>query len=197
MIHMHRTAVLAGGFVVLAPGIADAHLVPSRYGDFVGGALHPLTALEHAVPLLALGLLAGLQAPPGARLVMVLTPLGLLSGMALALLLPTTDVIITINRWTFIVLGLLVALDRPLPDGFLAALSIVFGLSHGFENGLAMTHDMSRPLFALGVALSASASVILVAAATLAVVRRNRGFRIAVRAAGSWIAAIGLMVIVM
>jgi urease accessory protein len=195
VIHVRRAAVVTGGFVALEPGIAHAHLVTTRYGDFVGGMLHPLTALEHAVPLLALGLLAGLQPPPGARLIMYLVPAGLLSGMAIVLLFPAIDVV-AFNRWSFIVLGLLVAFGRPLPDGLLAALGIVFSLSHGYENGLAMTPDMSRLLFGLGVALAGSAGVALVGAATLAVVRLAGGFRIAVRVAGSWIAAIGLMVIV-
>jgi len=196
VIHERRVAVVAGGLIALVPGIAHAHAVTTRYGDVVSGMLHPLTALEHAVPLLALGLLAGLQPPAGARLVITLVPLGLLSGMVLALLFPAIDVMVAVNRWSFIALGLLVALGRCLPDELLAAFGIVFSLSHGYENGLAMTPDMSGLRFGLGVALAGSAGVVLVAAATLPVVRRAGGLRIAVRASGSWIAAVGLMIIV-
>jgi urease accessory protein len=50
--------------------------------------LHPATALEHALPILALGLLAGQQGARAARSVLLVVPLALLLGAALAPITP-------------------------------------------------------------------------------------------------------------
>jgi urease accessory protein len=81
----------------------------SRFGDFYGGMLHPLTALEHAVPSLALGLLAGQQGARAARWLLLIFPLGLLVGAALATVIPPLPWVRLVNNLSFAVLGLLVA----------------------------------------------------------------------------------------
>lgn len=63
---------------------ASAHTVDSRLGDFYGGMLHPLTALEHVLPFFAVGLLAGQQGERAARWLVLVFPLALLAGAGLA-----------------------------------------------------------------------------------------------------------------
>jgi hypothetical protein len=111
-----------------------------------------------------LGLLAGLQNTKGARVILFLVPLGLVAGVALAPLLPPVAVAALVDRASFVILGLLVALGRRLPEGLLAGLAMLFGVSHGYENALAMSADSLPHLFGPGVALWGLIVVTLTAA---------------------------------
>jgi urease accessory protein len=188
-------AVAGALIVVLAsasPG--SAHTVSNRFGDFYGGVLHPLTALEHALPILALGLLAGQQGERAARWLVLVFPLALLSGAGLAAVAPSFPSMSLLNAASFVALGLLVAAGRRLPLPVLIALGAVFGLSHGYENGRAMVPGTSVHLFILGVATAGGLVMALVSAATIDLAERAWA-RVGVRILGSWIAAIGIMII--
>jgi urease accessory protein len=186
----------AAGALLLAASAhpAAAHALGNRFGDFYGGALHPLTALEHALPILALGLLAGQQGERAARWLVLVFPLALLIGAALAPVMPLLPSISPLNAASFVALGLLVAAGRRLPLTLLIALGAVFGLSHGYENGRAMGPDTAFHLFVPGVAAAGGLVVALVSAATIDLATRPWA-RIGVRVVGSWIAAIGIMTI--
>jgi urease accessory protein len=173
---------------------ASAHTIDNRFGDFYGGALHPLTALEHALPILALGLLAGQQGERAARWLVPVFPLALLIGAGLAAVAPPLSAMRLLNAVSFVVLGLLVAAGWRLPLPALIALGVVFGVSHGYENGRAMAPDTSIHLFILGVAAAGGLVTALVSAATIDLAARPWS-RVAVRILGSWIAAIGIMTI--
>ena len=84
-------------------------MLDNRFGDFYGGVLHPLTALEHALPILALGLLAGQQGERAARWLVLTFPLALLLGAVLATVTPLLPSMSLLNAVSFVVLGLLVA----------------------------------------------------------------------------------------
>jgi hydrogenase/urease accessory protein HupE len=169
-------------------------MINNRFGDFYGGALHPLTALEHALPILALGLLAGQQGERAARWLVLVFPLALLLGAVLAVLTPTLPSMGILNGASFVVLGLLVAAGRRLPLPLLIALGALFGLSHGYENGRAMGPGTAIHLFVPGVAAAGGLVIALVSAATLDLAARPWA-RVGVRVVGSWIAAIGIMTI--
>jgi urease accessory protein len=173
---------------------ASAHSVGNRFGDFYGGALHPLTALEHALPILALGLLAGQQGERAARWVVLVFPLGLLIGAVFAAVAPPLPSMGILNTASFVVLGLLVAAGWRLPLTLLIALGAVFELSHGYENGRAMEPHTAMHLFIPGVAVAGGLFTALVSAATIDLAARTWA-RVGVRIAGSWIAAIGIMMI--
>jgi urease accessory protein len=189
---------MAGG--ALAAGLAwsqpaCAHSLSSRFGDFYGGVLHPLTALEHLLPILALGLLAGQQGTRAARWLLLIFPLALLIGAALATVMPPISGVRLANDVSFAVLGLLVAAAWRVPLALLIMLGALFGLSHGYENGRAITPETAAHLFVLGVAVVGAVATALVGAATIAAAGQAAWPRIAVRIAGSWIAAIGIMMI--
>ena len=191
-----RLAPLAGGLLVLVPGAAQAHLASTRFGDFYAGMLHPATALEHLLPIFALGLLAGLQEPRVGRWILLAVPTGLLAGVLLAQLGPAPAAVAWVNRASFVVLGLLVAGGWRLPAALLVALAAAFAVTHGYENGTALGEGAKLHLFALGGASAGLITVALAAAAALSLQRRADWIRIAVRTAGSWIAAVGLIVVV-
>lgn len=194
MTRLRSATAAAVAASVLAPAAAHAHLVSTRFGDFYGGALHPLTALEHALPMLALGLLAGLQEPRVARWLLLAAPAGLLVGLVLASVLPPIAEVSLISRGSFVLIGLLVAFGTRLSAAVLVLIAAIFGVTHGYENGLLLDPGVNKSLFDLGVATAGLVAWALIAAATVTLVRQAGWVRIAVRAAGSWVAAIGLMV---
>jgi urease accessory protein len=77
----------------------------------------------------------------------------------------------------------------------LVALGVLFGVSHGYENGRAMGPDTATYLFTLGVATIGGLITALVSAATIDLAATAAWPRVAVRIAGSWIAAIGIPMI--
>ena len=90
----------------------------------------------------------------------------------------------------------LVAAAWPLPGAVFYGLVIVFGISHGFANGAAISGSIKAYLFILGIGL---AGLTVLAYGTFMVdflLKRKAGWiQIAVRVAGSWIAAIGVLVL--
>jgi urease accessory protein len=188
-------AAAAGALLVLATASpAFAHTVDNRFGAFYGGALHLLSVFEHALPTLALGLLAGQQGERARRWLVLVFPLALLIGAGLAGALPPLPSMDILNAASFVALGLLVAAGSQLPLPVLIALGAVFGLSHGYENGRAMAPGTATHLFILGVATAGGLVVGLVSAATSDLAARAWA-RVGVRIVGSWIAAIGIMTI--
>lgn len=178
-------------------GSADAHSMVKGVGDFYAGLLHVLTALEHVLPFIALSLLAGQRGMKAqAEAVLLVFPVALMAGAAAALWLPPLPGLAFFNIASAILLGALVAAARPLPRAVFYGLVVVFGISHGFANGEAITQTTKAYLFILGVGLSGLA---VLAYGTLMVdflLKRKAGWiTIAVRVAGSWIAAIGVLVL--
>ena len=118
------------------------------FGDFYAGVAHPVTALEHALPILAMGLLAGQQGERAARWLVLVFPLALLIGGLGSL--PRrygSPAMGLLNAASFVVLGLLLAAGWRLPLPVLIALGAVFGLSHGYENGRAWPTPPSTSSF--------------------------------------------------
>lgn len=177
---------------------ADAHSTVKGVGDLYAGLLHVLTALEHVLPFIALSLLAGQRGLKAqAEAVLLVFPVALMIGATAALWLPPLHGLAFFNIASAILLGGLVAAAWPLPKAVFYGLVVVFGVSHGFANGEAITASIKAYLFILGVGL---AGLAVLAYGTLMVdflLKRKAGWvQIAVRVAGSWIAAIGVLVLV-
>jgi hydrogenase/urease accessory protein HupE len=176
--------------LLVSPGAAEAHLVTTGLGPVYDGLVHFALAPEDLVPALALGALAGLRGAAHGRRVLLVLPtawllgglLGLSFGVGLSPHLPVAS---------FLLLGGLVAADARLPLAATGALALVLGLFHGYLNGVAM----ARPgLGALGVVgIVACVFTLTALAASLVVPLRAVWARVAVRVAGSWIAAVGLL----
>lgn len=178
---------------LLLPASAFAHSVGERFGDFYGGMLHPVTALEHLLAFIAIGLLAGQQEPKTARWMLLAFPLGLLIGCLYAFWGDPVPAASIVNRASFVVIGALVAAAWPVPRPLLILISLLFGLTHGYENGAGMTPGLSWHLYALGVFLSGVSAVAIVAAVTVSL--RAAWQQVAARVVGSWITAIGVLML--
>lgn len=190
-----RKIALASGLALLitllVPTVAGAHPIKG-VGDFYAGMLHPLTALEFLLPWIALALFAGQQGRRAALLTLGIFPLALMSGAVLALNIPPLAWVPDFNLAVIPLLGLAVALALSCPSKVTAILVTVVGLLHGLANGSEITVAMSPWRFIPGLA----AVAILVLTYGIGLVRslEKPWTRIAVRVAGSWIAATGIMV---
>jgi urease accessory protein len=101
-----------------------------------------------------------------------------------------------LNIVSAILFGGLVAASWPLPIALCYGIAAVFGVSHGFANGAGMIEQTKPHLFVPGVALAGLAVTAYGLIVTDYLLRRQAGWiHIAVRVAGSWIAAIGILVL--
>jgi urease accessory protein len=183
-------AVLA---VALTCGPAEAHLNATGMGPIYDGLMHFLTSPEDVVPVLALGLLAGLRGAPYGRRAMFTLPVAWLLGSLVGL----SGALVTVGTlWAslwFLVLGGLVVADAKLSLRSMTALSALLGMVHGYLNGTGMGFSAATIVATLG--LAAAVFVLVVVVAALVVALRAQWGRIAVRVGGSWIAASGLLML--
>ena len=186
------TAVVAFAGV-LRPAPAGAHLVTTGLGPIYDGISHLLLSPDDLVPVLAMALLAGLNGPSaGRRTLFALTGAWLSGGIAGYLagqpVLPGA-----VATASFLLLGVLTAVDRRLSPSFVAALAVTVGLLHGWLNGTGLAEGRREGLALVGIV--ASIFVLMTIAAAFVVSRRAAWARVAVRVAGSWIAAMGLLML--
>jgi urease accessory protein len=185
----------AGLWLALLATGAQAHSSVKGVGDFYAGFLHPLTSLEHVLPFLALGILCGQQGTRAQSALPVFW-IALMVGAAIALWVPSVPAVDVINILSALILGALIAAAFPLPVPIHLALALVFGLSHGYANGTAIAPPIKPYLFIPAVGLAGLVVTGYGVIMTDYVLRRKIGWMtIAVRVAGSWIAAIGLLVL--
>ena len=190
---MKAIALMLGvGLLLSSP--AQAHIVASRLGDFYAGALHPLLGLQDVILWTALGVLAGMQPPARARWLVLLFPAGLLAGLAFGVRAGVTDGSALVDAGMMVALGALLALAVRLPRPGLCGIAVLLAIVRGAANAGGIGLETDVPLFAAGFAVAGYAAITLTAAAALAFQRPDQGWRtIALRAVGSWIAAIGIM----
>jgi len=176
------------------PSVAHAHLVNTRLGGFYDGMLHPLTGFEDALPWLALAILAAFQGPQRARWLLVTFPLGLLTGGGLWELVPGLSFVPALSVALIAIVGLAVATAILLPLPITLALGAIVGLVHGYLNAQAMTETTDHLLFILGVTAVGYVTITLTIACAIVFLQGKGNWQaIALRASGSWIAAIGIM----
>lgn len=186
--------LLAAAAFLAAPATAEAHLVNTRLGDFYGGMIHPLTGVEDVVPWLALAMLGALQGPERARWLLVAFPTGLAAGALFSVAMPGGATMPGLAVAVIALTGLAVATAATLPLPALLGLGSVVALLHGYQNGQAMVADTDQLLFISG--LTAIGYVFMTLATGLALVFLEGSGKwrlVAVRAAGSWVAAVGIM----
>jgi urease accessory protein len=174
--------------------LAHAHLVNTGFGPFDDGLTHLFVTPEDLLPVVALALLAGLRGPRFGRTVLFALPVAWVAGSAFGLwlappiTLPLAETIFTIA------LGLLLATDTLLPLASIASLAILLGLLHGLLNGSELPKTSSSSQISVaGVGVALFVAVSLMAGQASAV--HIPWLRVAVRVVGSWIVAIGLLML--
>jgi urease accessory protein len=172
---------------------ADAHLVSTGFGPFDDGLMHLFVTPEDLLPVIALALLAGLRGPRFGRAVLFTLPIAWLVGSAFGLLAPPITLSLPETILT-IALGILLATNSPLPLTFVAGLAILLGLLHGLVNGSELPKTLSwSQISTAGVGTALFITVSLLAGQAASV--QLPWARVAIRVAGSWIVAIGLLML--
>lgn len=183
--------VLIAGVVLCSGGNAHAHLMNSGFGPFYDGLAHPFVTPEDLLVVVALTLLAGLRGARCGRWVLFTLPGAWLAGMTAAGVVTLPAGPVWLSCVLTIALGAAVAADRPWPVAVVAGLAAVAGALHGFGNGRELVAANGGWLAMAGI-VCALFVVAALAAGQVAAVRAH-GPRVAVRVAGSWIAAIGML----
>ena len=188
-----RTIGLSAVMFLLWPRTASAHLVTTGLGPFYDGISHLLLSPDDLVPVLALALLAGVNGPAAGRRMLFALSAAWLGGGLLGAhfggpLIPSGAL-----SASFLVVGLLIAWGRSLSPAAVAALAVAVGLTHGWLNGVGIA-ESRRDLLTL-VGMVSTEFVIAAVVAGIALAFASESARIAVRVAGSWIAAIGVLML--
>jgi hydrogenase/urease accessory protein HupE len=169
------------------------HLATTGLGPVYDGINHLVLSPDDLVPVIAMALLAGLNgAAAGRRVLFVLPAAWWLGGMA-GFAHGTEVLPGAVTTVSFLVLGALIALDRQLPERAAIALAALVGLLHGWLNGAGIAVAGRESLALVGI--GAAVFVIVALGATLVVSLHRAWQRVVVRVAGSWIAAIGLLLL--
>lgn len=186
-------AAMAGAWFLLAPVAARAHLANTGLGPFVDGASHLLLSFDDLLPVIAMALLAGLNGKAAAKGALVALPSAWMAGGVAGFATGSAFLPAGITSVSLLALGILVAADRRLAPAAVAAIAVAAGLLHGWLNGAGIA-AAGREAFALAGIVAAVLA--LVAPVSVAASRISAPWaRIAVRVAGSWIAAIGLLLL--
>jgi hydrogenase/urease accessory protein HupE len=188
MTKLYKCLIAVFGLLFM-PSYASAHLVTTGLGPVYDGIGHLVMTPEDLIPTLAIALFAGLRgAAPGRRALFVL-PLAWFAGGLLGVIiegLPTFPV----AAISFLILGVLVAADLNLSPKLFTTIVVVVGLVHGVLNGVALK-DGAGILGLIGIMSTLFVIVAIVSAFIVSL--KKPWAKIVVRVAGSWVAAMGML----
>jgi hydrogenase/urease accessory protein HupE len=176
----------------LFPLQAEAHLPSVGLGPFYDGLFHLLMSPEDSIPVLALALLAGQRGAAYARRQLFMLPAAWLIGGLLGLAFGNGRGA-SLTCISFLLLGGWVAANAQLSIRIATTLTVMIGLFHGYLNGSGMGRSSDASLALLG--LSFAVFVCVAVASSFLVPLRRQWALIAVRVAGSWIVASGLLML--
>lgn len=177
--------------MAVTPTLARAHLVTSGLGPFYDGALHLAISPDDLLGLLAAALLAGLCGARAGRLTVFVLPLSWFAAGLIGLNLPLSFDLPWLSIVSFLALGVLVAVNPKLHPKAVASLAGLFGVIHGLFNGSALAAIGAGPMALAGIAVTVCVIALLVSAFVVSL--HPAWTRIAVRVAGSWVAAVGML----
>jgi urease accessory protein len=179
--------------IFTSPVPAEAHLNSTGMGPIYDGLMHFLMSPEDLVPALALALLAGLRGAAYGRRAAFTLPAAWLAGGLFGLTAAASAESAVLSSLWFLLLGGLVIADARLSLSAMTALAVLLGFVHGYSNGTGLGQSGIALVAVLGLTSGVFVSIVL--AAAFVVQLRAQWARIAIRVAGSWIAASGLLML--
>jgi len=188
----YAVAAAVTAAVLLSPEVALSHVESGTAGDgrFIGGALHPVTGLDHVAAMVAVGLWGAILGAPAIWVLPVAFPLIMAFGAVLGVIgvpVPAIDLGIATSG---IVLGAMVATSARPPLAIAFALISLFAIFHGHSHGAALP-DFGVPLLYVAGFVIATGLLHVCGIALGLLVRWPAG-RTAVRVTGALIVAVGL-----
>jgi urease accessory protein len=188
-----RGAALVAALAAVAPVQAHAHLVQTGFGGFYDGFAHLALTPADLLVVVASALLAGQHGTEAARWALFALPVAWLAGGVLGTQFPGASTLPLLTTLTFGLAGALVAIDVKLRPTFVAGFAIAAGLLHGHVNGATLAPGGSRVLMLAGAVTAVFCLLAIVSSQVTTL--RAAWTRIAVRVAGSWIAAAGVLML--
>lgn len=188
-----KRLVLALALLYGLPPAAHAHLATTGFGSYYDGVAHLFMTPGDLLVVIGLGLWAGLGGAAAGRTVSVALPAAWLMGGLVGMRWPGGGELTVLLVLSFGMMGGLVALDWQLPRSAVLALACGAGLLHGYVNGTTMTAGGRTGLVLLGTATAVFVIATLLPAVVVSL--RQQWMRVVVRVAGSWIAAIAILML--
>lgn len=182
---------LSLAWLLLSTAQAQAHLVTTGLGPFYDGISHVLLSPDELLGVTGLALLAGQGGVRCSRLLLWTLPVAWMLGGLLGLHQSAAVSLPVVSSLALIVIGALVACDWRVQAAVVISLAGMFGALHGYGNGTVAAQSTLGMTGLLGISATIFVLVALLAAFTVSL--RPLWTRAAVRVAGSWIAAIGLL----
>lgn len=179
--------------VAVYPPSAEAHLNATGLGPVYDGMAHFLLSPEDLVPVLALALVAGLRGATYGRRALFVLPTAWLIGGLVGLSEPVTNGSAVVSALWFLLLGGLVAADVQFPLVVATLLAVLLGLDKGYLNGAGMGRLETAVIALTG--LTSAVFVMIALASAFVLTLHAQWTRVAVRVAGSWIVATGLLML--
>jgi hypothetical protein len=183
-----RATFALAAFVLFLPRPVSAHLASTGLGPAYDGLYHFALTPEQALPMAALALFAGRRGPAHARAVTFLLPPAWLIACLSGYIAPPLFAAIA-PACALLAAGGLLASDIAIPPQVTAALAALLGGVLGSLYG-----EPTSTLIG-SVAASAAVFVLLALLASISLPLRRMPAIIAVRVAGSWTAALGLLLV--
>ncbi len=190
MTRLFCAALVACLFASTVPALAHAPLM--GIGGVFGGVIHAVLVPEHGLTLLALGLALGRQNQDARRLGMLIFVAILTCGLVAAALISEETLAADLLLLATCMLGLLIAATW-MPPRLVWCLAALAGLMFALDSKPDGTSATESTRMLIGSGLGAALALTL--AAEGAVYLRGHAMLIAARVVGSWIAAIGIMVL--
>jgi urease accessory protein len=184
---------LACLLIGLAPLPAQAHLVATGMGALYDGLVHFTLDVQDVLPLLALAFLSGLQGPQCARISLAILTVTWVTGGALALggLVMPAVALSAATAMLLLSTGGLLAANLKVPRPVYAAFAGAVGFVRGVADFALATPSLANVQMLLGTVAGVFATGALAASVSLSA--RRFWMIVAMRVAGSWFAALGLL----
>lgn len=186
---MTRHTRLAASLPLLFLATAAFAHTDGDAGGFVSGLSHPINGWDHVVAMVAVGLWGAFLGAPAIWLLPVVFPLVMAFGGALGVLgvpLPMVEAGIALSG---VVLGMLIAFAVRAPLWVAAIIVGLFAVFHGHAHGTELPEAASP--FAYGIGFVIATGLLHLAGIGFGFFAGSRAGRLAVRAAGGVIAAVG------
>ncbi len=172
------------------PAAALAHAGDLGPGGFVSGFSHPITGIDHAVAMVAIGIWGSQLGRPAIWLLPVTFPLIMAVGGFLGIVgmpLPGAEIGIALSA---IALGCLVLTAARLPIPAALAIIAVFAVFHGWAHGKELPESASALWYSVGFVLGTG--MLHALGVAIGVVHRWKPGRAGLRFGGAAVAAVGV-----
>jgi len=177
--------------LVISSAPVHAHVQTGEASGFLTGLRHPVSGLDHAVAMIAVGLWGAQLGAPALWLLPVTFPMVMALGGVIGLLgvpLPGIEVGIAASA---VLLGLVVMFALRPPLAVAVALVAVFAIFHGHAHGTELPPGQSALLYSMGFVVATGC--LHGVGVAIGVIHRWRWGQTLLRAAGAVVALAGIV----